>query len=172
MNPLGIFDRRFRGFRVVEIAGLGILLALALIVYMAKTHAGGERADITRIQQQIAGEHERIALLRAEVAELERPERLGALAHYLGLAPVPASHEIDPDALASVAHAAPPTPKADPQGAAPANSAAPAAPPAPVAVAKATPHPPKTPPDTDAGDALADTAAATGSPQAAPRGAQ
>ncbi|HLI65164.1 MAG TPA: cell division protein [Caulobacteraceae bacterium] len=164
MNVFGVFDHRYRGFRVVEIAGLCVLLALALVVYLAKTHAGGERADITRIQAQIADEHVRIALLRAEVAELERPERLGALAHYLGLQPIAAAQEIGPDELANVAHAAP-AKTSPPSDAAPTDSAAPLHAPATVAAAPkaAPPHAATTTPATDAAasiDQLADAAIA------------
>jgi cell division protein FtsL len=112
MSVFGVFDRRFRGFRVVEIGGVGVLLALALIVYLAKTGAGDERADIDRVQQQISDEQAKVALLRAEVASLEQPERLEALSNrYLGLQPIPAAHEVDPTALAAIAHPPPPQPK-------------------------------------------------------------
>jgi cell division protein FtsL len=108
MNPLRLIDRRYRGFRVIEIGGLGVLLVMALVVYLAKTHAGGERADIDRIQAQIDDEQARVTLLRAEVAKLEQPERLETLSgRYLNLQPIPANHEISPEALASVAHPTP-----------------------------------------------------------------
>ncbi|HZC17618.1 MAG TPA: hypothetical protein VE309_12730 [Caulobacteraceae bacterium] len=110
MNVLGVFDQRFRGFRVIEIGGVGVLLALILLVYLAKTIAGGQSAQIDRAQQQIADEKTRVALLRAEVASLEQPERLESLsARYLNLQPVDAKHEIDAQALTTIAHAdAPP----------------------------------------------------------------
>jgi hypothetical protein len=125
MNPFSLLDRRYRGFRVIELGGLGVLLALALVVYLAKTHAGGERADIDNIQVQIDDEQARVTLLRAEVAKLEQPERLETLSgRYLNLQPVPPNHEINAEALASVAHPAP-------------ASAAKTAPAAPAAVAAA-----------------------------------
>lgn len=100
----GLFDRRVRGFRVVEVGALAVLIALALAVYLSKTGAGGERADIDRTQQQIDDEQTRIRLLRAEVANLERPERLEALAsQYLGMQPISIKHEIQPDALPDLA---------------------------------------------------------------------
>jgi hypothetical protein len=127
MSVLGVFDRRFRGFRVIEIGGLGALLGLALVVYLLKTHAGSETADIDRIQAQIESEQARVTLLKAEVAKLEQPERLEVLSgRYLGLQPVAPGHEIDPQALESVAHPPPPQAKAAPQPAAhaiPANDA-------------------------------------------------
>jgi cell division protein FtsL len=100
----GLFDQRVRGFRIVEIGGLGVLLVLVLAVYLSKTGAGGERADIDHVQQQIADEQTRIRLLQAEVASLEQPERLELLSsQYLGLRPVPAKHEIQPEALPDLA---------------------------------------------------------------------
>ena len=123
MSVLGVFDRRFRGFRVIEIGGVGVLLALILLVYLAKTIAGSESAQIDSVQQQIADERNRVSLLRAEVASLEQPERLEALSsRYLGLQPVDAKHEIDAQALAQIAHAdapTPPVPGATPPAAAP-----------------------------------------------------
>jgi hypothetical protein len=120
MSVLGVFDQRFRGFRVIEIGGVGVLLALVLLVYLAKTIAGSESAEIDHVQQQISDERARVTLLRAEVASLEQPERLATLSNrYLGLQPVDAKHDIDAQALATVAGApaAKPTPGA--QGATP-----------------------------------------------------
>jgi cell division protein FtsL len=104
MTGSGFFERRIRGFRIVELGGLGVLLVLVLSVYLSKAGAGGERADIDRVQQQIYDEQTRIRLLQAEVANLEQPERLEALSgQYLGLQPVPAKHEVEPDALPDLA---------------------------------------------------------------------
>ncbi len=111
MSVLGVFDQRFRGFRVIEIGGVGVLLALILLVYLAKTIAGGESAEIDHVQQQIGDERARVTLLRAEVASLEQPERLETLSNkYLGLQPIDAKHDIDAQALASVAGAPAPKP--------------------------------------------------------------
>jgi cell division protein FtsL len=104
MNPFGFFDRRVRGFRVVEVGALGVLLVLILTVYLAKTGAGGKRADIDRIQGQITDEQTQIRMLRAEVATLEQPSRLEALAAYLQLGPISARREITVAALPDVAH--------------------------------------------------------------------
>ena len=118
MSVLGVFDQRFRGFRVIEIGGVGVLLALILLVYLAKTIAGGQSAQIDRVQQQIADEKTRVTLLRAEVASLEQPERLESLSgRYLNLQPVDAKHEIDAEALATIAHADAPTASSQPAGA-------------------------------------------------------
>jgi hypothetical protein len=111
MSVLGVFDQRFRGFRVIEIGGVGVLLALILLVYLAKTIAGSESAEIDHVQRQIGDERARVTLLRAEVASLEQPERLETLSNkYLGLQPVDAKHDIDAQALATIAGASVPKP--------------------------------------------------------------
>jgi cell division protein FtsL len=107
MRPFGFFDHRFRGFRVVELGGLVVLLILILTVYLAKTGAGGKRADIDRIQAQIFDEQTQIRMLRAEVATLEQPQRLEALSsRYLGLQPISARREVTPEGLQDVARVA------------------------------------------------------------------
>jgi hypothetical protein len=135
MSVLGVFDQRFRGFRVIEIGGVGVLLALILLVYLAKTIAGSESAEIDHVQQQIGDQRARVTLLRAEVASLEQPERLETLSNrYLGLQPVDAKHDIEAQALATIAGAAAPKPQAPAQGAAP-QATTPTAAGAPIAVA-------------------------------------
>ena len=135
MSVLGVFDQRFRGFRVIEIGGVGVLLALILLVYLAKTIAGSESAEIDHVQQQISDERATVTLLRAEVASLEQPERLETLSNrYLGLQPVDAKHDIDAQALATIAGASAPKPQAPAQGAAP-QATTPTAAGAPIAVA-------------------------------------
>lgn len=107
MRPFGFFEHRVRGFRVVELGALGVLLILILTVYLAKTGAGGKRANIDRIQQQIFTERTQIRTLRAEVASLEQPERLEALsARYLGLVPISARREVTPQGLQDMARMA------------------------------------------------------------------
>jgi cell division protein FtsL len=107
MRPFGFFEHRFRGFRVVELGGLGVLLILILTVYLAKTGAGGKRADIDRIQKQITDEQTQVRMLRAEVATLEQPARLEALsARYLGLQPISARREVTAQGLQDVARVA------------------------------------------------------------------
>ena len=115
MKLFGVFNHRFRGFRVVELGAAGVLLALVLVVYLAKAGAGGERAAIARVEDEIVAERTQIRLLNAEVASQEQPERLAALStRYLGLQPIAAKREVPADALPDVAHlaaaASPPTP--------------------------------------------------------------
>ena len=141
MSVLGVFEQRYRGFRVVEIGGIGVLLVLILLVYLAKTSAGGEGARIDRVQQQISDEQTRVSLLRAEVASLEQPERLETLSNrYLGLQPVDAKHEIDAQALASIVHAPDPV-QPQPSGPAPQGATPPAATPTPAAAHPVAPAP-------------------------------
>jgi hypothetical protein len=97
-------NRRVRGFRLIDLVALGLLAALILGVYLAKTIAGGERAKIAVVERQIAAEKVRIRLLKAEVSHLEQPARIERLSEtYLGLAPVPIKHEAAPDALPALA---------------------------------------------------------------------
>jgi len=107
MSLSTIFDRRVRGFRVVELVCLGLLIALVLGVYMAKTFAGRERAQIASVEQQIADEKVRIRLLKAEVAFLEQPQRIERLAQDQHLEPIKPERETTEDALIDVARHAP-----------------------------------------------------------------
>ncbi len=92
---IGVFDRRLRGFRVINLFGLGLLVTLVLGVYLAKTFAGRERNQIAAVELQIRQEKTRIRLLQAEVAHLEQPRRLEHLATGgLGMAPVTSKQEI------------------------------------------------------------------------------
>ena len=99
-----VFARRWRGFRVIELTGLAVLLVLILVLYLTKTFAGAERSQIARIERDIATERARTRLLRAEVAHLEQPERLEKLSReYLGMEPIGAKREVAADAVASLA---------------------------------------------------------------------
>ena len=107
MSLSSMFGRRVRGFRVVELVCLTILLVLVLGVYMAKTFAGRERAQIAEVERQIEDEKVRVRLLKAEVAYLEQPRRIEQLAQQLQLAPIKPEHETTEDALIDVARHAP-----------------------------------------------------------------
>ena len=98
-------NRRVRGFRVIDLIALGVLTALILGVYLAKTMAGRERTEIARIDRQIDDEKARIRLLQAEVSHLEEPQRIERLSEaYLGMAPAPMKHQANLDELADIAH--------------------------------------------------------------------
>ena len=98
-----VFTRRWRGFRIIELTGLAVLLVLMLVVYLAKTFGGTERSEIAHVERQISQERTRVRLLRAEVAHLEQPERLERLSRqYLGMEPIGAKREIAADSIASL----------------------------------------------------------------------
>lgn len=69
-----------RGLRINPVAW-AILLALgAFGLYLVKYQVQSVRDDVTRIERQLAAEREALALLEAEWAYLNRPERLERLA--------------------------------------------------------------------------------------------
>jgi cell division protein FtsL len=104
---MSVFQSRYRGFRLIDIVAFGCLLAMVFGVYLAKTMAGRERAEIARIERQMAEERDRIRLLKAEVAHLEQPERVERLSEsYLGLAPVDAKREAPLENLPEIARPA------------------------------------------------------------------
>ena len=104
-----VFSRRIRGFRLLDLVFLGVLVAVIVGVYLAKTLAGRERAEIAKVERLIKVEKQRIRLLEAEVAHLEQPGRVERLAVvYLGLEPVNETREATPDQLMDVARAGPP----------------------------------------------------------------
>jgi hypothetical protein len=101
---MSLFERRVRGFRLVDLVAAALLVALVLGVYLAKTMAGRERAQIARVERGIGEEKARIRLLQAEVAHLEEPARLEHLSvAYLGMAPVSIKRDITPEGLTDIA---------------------------------------------------------------------
>lgn len=101
---MSLLEKRYRGFRVVNFIAFGVVMILALGVYLAKTNAGREAGEIKSIERQIAAERRAIRYLQAEVAALERPERIEQLStNYLGLAPIDAKHETPVEALPTLA---------------------------------------------------------------------
>ncbi|MEO8927149.1 MAG: cell division protein [Caulobacteraceae bacterium] len=109
----GVFTRRFRGFRVIDLLALSVVLVLALGSYVFTTLAGAQSADTAGVQTQIVQEEKRIRLLKAELAHLEDPGRIERLStQYLGLAPVDPKREMKPQDLARIAVSANIAPKA------------------------------------------------------------
>lgn len=99
-----IFNRRFRGFRVIDLVALTVLLALALASYAFKTFAEGMGADTASVEQQIAQEDRRIRLLKAEIAHLDDPGRIERLSsQYLNMQAADPKQETTPEALPQVA---------------------------------------------------------------------
>jgi cell division protein FtsL len=116
---MSVLDRRIRGFRLVDLVAAGLLVVLILGVYLAKTMAGRERAEIARVERQIGEEKTRIRLLQAEVAHLEEPARLERLSTaYLGMTPAPIRRAVTLDSLPEIAKA-PVIPEKHPEPAAP-----------------------------------------------------
>ena len=106
---MSVFTRRIRGFRLVDLVGMGLLVVIILGVYLAKTMAGRERAEIAKVERQIKIEKQRIRLLQAEVAHLEQPGRIERLAAtYLKMETVGANREASVDQIIDVARAGPP----------------------------------------------------------------
>jgi cell division protein FtsL len=95
-----LFERKIRGFRLVDVVALSLLISLMFGVYLAKTLAGRERSEIAAIERQIKNERQRVRLLQAEVAHLEKPERIGQLSStYLGMGPSNATRETTAEAI-------------------------------------------------------------------------
>lgn len=105
---MNLLSRRVRGFRLLDLIGLGLLIVVIVGVYLAKTFAGTERAAIAGVERQIFAEKARIRLLQAEVAHLEKPGRIERLSVVnLGLEPLPAAREATVDQLQMLALAGP-----------------------------------------------------------------
>lgn len=110
MSISALFTRRIRGVRLVNLWGAGLLLVLVIGLYLIKTFAGGERADIAQTEAQIADEQHKIRLLHAELAYLEQPARIERLSEqYLGMQPASGKHETDVAALGQIAQGPAPT---------------------------------------------------------------
>lgn len=75
--------------RVINVLALVVLAAAAFGLYRAKTEAKDDRARIAALESDLADAREAVLILRTEIAHLESPERLRALAEeHLGLEPV------------------------------------------------------------------------------------
>ena len=104
---MSVLNLKVRGFKLIDMIALGLLIVLVLGVYLAKTVAGKERAEIATVEREIAIEKTRLRLLEAEVAHLEQPARIEALATtYLGMTPIDAKREARPEDLDAVAQEA------------------------------------------------------------------
>jgi cell division protein FtsL len=98
------FTTRLRGFRVIDLLALAVLLTLALGVYAFKTLAGAQSADTADLQRQIVLEQRRVRLLKAEIAHLDDPSRIERLStQFLGMQPVDSKREATAAALPLVA---------------------------------------------------------------------
>ena len=131
----GLYNRRIRGFRVINFAAVIFLIALIFGLYWAKTRASVDGAAIGRIESQIGVQKRDIRMLEARVAGLEQPGRIGQLSEdYLHLAPARTVQETTPDKLAQISAHPPASPPAPAVTVATATSPAQPAPAAPGAV--------------------------------------
>ena len=98
-----LFAWKIRGVRWVEIIGVMLVAAMVFSVYLAKAAAARESARIADLERQITENGQRVRLLRAEVARLERPNRLEALSREAGLGPVDVHRQATADSLPNLA---------------------------------------------------------------------
>lgn len=66
--------------RILQIAAAALVVALAIGLYKAKTDAARTEAHVRQLQNDIDEGEADLRAIRAEIAELERPERVEALA--------------------------------------------------------------------------------------------
>ena len=97
-----VFDARVRGIRWVEIIGVGLVAVMIVSVYAAKAAAARESSRIAQLEQEISANHQRVRLLRAEVARLEQPARLESLSRQAGLSPTDVHRQAEADKLAQL----------------------------------------------------------------------
>ena len=119
MRMSNFLRNRVWGFRLIEVSGFIVLLALALSVYLAKVGGGKDAQTIASLERQIRHERQQIRLLEAEVAHNEQPARIERLSDLLQLAPAEATREVAPDALIEIASEAKPVAPPAPQPQAP-----------------------------------------------------
>lgn len=82
--------------KALNILMLTVAAALLLALYIAKTEAGEAQDRLAHLQAELAEERGRINTLSVNVAHLEDPEQLRALARaYLGFEPVRPNQEIE-----------------------------------------------------------------------------
>lgn len=98
-----LFEQRVRGFRLIELIGLGLALAMIFLVCLSKAREGEDIKHMNQLDQQIADESAAVQALKIRVAQLEKPSRLEALAKaYLNMKPVEAAHEAQIDSLSEI----------------------------------------------------------------------
>lgn len=128
-----VFDWKVRGVRWVEIIGLALVGVMIFSVYLAKAAAASESSRIASLEREITQNGQRVRLLRAEAARLERPGRLEELSRSAGLGPVDVHRQTTEAALPGLAPIPEPAPRVIVVPTVPAAEAAPDATPAEVA---------------------------------------
>ena len=82
--------------RTLNAIAFVVAAALAVALYIAKAEARSSEERLEDIQAQLAEERRQINVLNVEIAHLEDPERLRALARrYLGFEPLDPSREVE-----------------------------------------------------------------------------
>jgi|GEM_PF-1579943 len=82
--------------RTLNAIAFVVAAALAVALYIAKAEAKSSQERLEDIQSQLAEERRQINVLNVEIAHLEDPERLRALARrYLGFEPLDPTREVD-----------------------------------------------------------------------------
>lgn len=82
--------------RTLNAIAFVVAVALAVALYIAKAEARSSEERLSDIQAQLVEERRQINVLSVEIAHLEDPERLRALARrYLGFEPLDPAREVD-----------------------------------------------------------------------------
>lgn len=81
--------------RLLNALAFLVAVSLAVALYLAKTEAKGAQERLERLQAELAEERRQISVLTVEIAHLEEPDRLRALARrYLGFEPLDPNREV------------------------------------------------------------------------------
>ncbi len=124
-----IFEQRIRGFRLIDLIGCALVLAIIFWVCVSKAREDQDKQRMSQIDQQIAEQQQVVDGLKIKVARLESPTRLEALATtVLNMKPVENGHEAGLDSLPEISGRV-----------SPAMTSHPVVAPAPAAVAPAAP---------------------------------
>ena len=109
MSLSAVMNARVRGFRVVTLLAVTLLLVMAVGSYAMKTIAGAQDAGAAGLDDQIVQERKRIRMLNLEIASLGSQHRVGDLSRrLLNLGPLDPHRDIAVGALpAALAHAPP-----------------------------------------------------------------
>ncbi|WP_421787564.1 cell division protein FtsL [Hyphobacterium sp.] len=81
--------------RALNVLAFIVASVLAVALYIAKTEAQEARDRLAEMRSDLAEERRQINVLRVDIAHLEDPDRLRALARqYLGFEPLDPSREV------------------------------------------------------------------------------
>lgn len=104
-----LFERRWRGMRLIEAMGLGLALCLIFWICLTKVREGEDVKRLKLLDQRIAQEQAEVDRLSLSVSFLEQPRRLEFLARdVLGMQAVRPDHEADMATLSEISHAGTP----------------------------------------------------------------